>query len=332
MMSSTTRENPTKFPRQKLTTKQKESKDKQWYKDCIDAAEDMALYGDIDDHKKMQVWYDLDDDIIDINEIEQVFNPMDLEDAAFPASLKNYPLSVPKIDLLQGEELRRRFDWNVRAKNMDVESSEESAISDILMDILIDEIQNEAYNEEDAQKRISEFAKYAKFGWKAKHETTATRILQYLWREQDMQYKYNTGFRHALVGGKEIYRTDVEGNEPVFEVVDPRTFYSIRRGDSEKVEDSDVVLEIKYEPINKIVDSFYDELSSSDIDRLEDINSNQKKADSNLGYKHDYPPIYSNLDFGNGSGFVDLNDFDGRNLNRGLPFDSVGDVRVVRVR
>ncbi len=332
MINSTSTENPLSFPRQKLSTKQKNSKGKQWFKDCIDAAEDMALYGDVDDHKKMQVWYDLDDDIINVSEIEEVFNPMELEDAAFPASLKNYPLSVPKIDLLQGEELRRRFDWNVRAKNLDVESAEETSISDMMMEILIDEISNEAYNEDDAQKRIAEFGKYAKFSWKSKHETTATRILQYLWREQDLQYKFNSAFRDVLVGGSEVYRIDIEGNEPVFSKVDPRTFYSVRRGDSERVEDSDIAVQITYEPINKVIDSFYQELSSDDIDRLEDINSRAKKSNSTLGYKHDFPPIYSNLDFGDGPGFVDLNDLENRNLNRGLPFDSIGNVRVVRSR
>jgi uncharacterized protein YbcI len=332
MATSTHSQYPISFPRQKLSTSQKNSKNNQWYKECVDAAEDIALYGNLDYHNKMQVWYDLDDDIINVEEIESVFNPMDLEDAAFPASLKNYPLSVPKIDLLHGEELRRRFDWNVRAKNLDVESAEESSLSDLLMDILIDELQNEAYSEEDAQKRITEFSKYAKYGWKSKHETTATRILQYLWREQDMQFKFNNGFRHALVGGYELYDIDIYGNEPTLSTVDPRSFYSIRRGDSERIEDSDITVQITYEPINKVIDKYYEYLKDSDVDALEDISARSNQKSSNLGYKHDFPPIYSNLDFGNGSGFQDLKDINQGDFNRGLPFDSLGNVRVVRAR
>ena len=332
MINSTTNQFPISFPRQKVSTKDKFKNNKQWFKDCVDGAEDMALYGNSDDHKKMQTWYDLDDDILDVEEMEAIFNPMDLEDASFPASAKNYPLSVPKIDLLQGEELQRRFDWNVRAKNLDVESAEETTLSEMMMDMLIDELTKDAYSEEAAQKRISEFGKYAKYGWKDKHELTATRILQYLWREQDLQEKFNGGFRDALVGGKEMYRIDVESNEPILEKADPRNVYSIRRGESKKLEDSDIVVEISYEPTNKVIDKFYEDLTNDDINALEDINARSSNKNSTLGYKHDFPPIYSNLDFGDGQGFVDLNDINSGNFNRGLPFDALGNVRVVRAR
>ena len=101
------REHPIFFPRQKVATPKKT---KEWYKQCVDAAEMLAVLrvdNTTEEHRKMFVWEDLDNDIINEAEIEKVFNPMQLTDASFPASIKNYPLSVPKIDLLQGEEIKR---------------------------------------------------------------------------------------------------------------------------------------------------------------------------------------------------------------------------------
>lgn len=112
------KEYPTFFPQQKLPTSQKT---RDWYKKCLDSAEALALYryeGSTETHRKMQVWENLYNDIIDESEIERVFNPMQISEASFPASIKNYPLSVPKIDLLRGEAIKRKFDWSVDRKSV----------------------------------------------------------------------------------------------------------------------------------------------------------------------------------------------------------------------
>jgi hypothetical protein len=320
---------PNYFPAQKIPTSKKT---KQWYIDCINAAENLALSLGYEEHRKMEVWYNLYNDVIDQEEMERVFNPLGLDSSAFPATIKNYPLSVPKIDLLQGEEIKRRFDWSVRAQNLDAYSSYQSDLSDMLMEILIEELQSQNYDEQKLQQRLSSFGKYAMYEWKDKNELTATRILQYLWQKELLQYKFNKNFLDALILGKEVARIDIEGEEPVFKRVDPRTFYSIRRGNSEFIEDSDIVLEITYEPIGKVIDAFYDYLTPSEIDAIENGHRFAKGNQSPLGYKNQLPPIYSNLDFGGGEGFINLTEFNNSDYKYGLPYDYEGNVRVVRVR
>lgn len=325
---------PIRFPRQKVPYAKKIANDKEWFRQCIDSSERMALYGYQTDHKKMFVLYDMDNDIIDEQEMERVFNPMGLEESTFPASTKNYPISTPKIDLLQGEELKRRFDWTVRAKNLDTESADQTTISDMMMEILIAELQKESTDQAQFEKRLNEFAKYAKYSWKSKHELTATRILQYLWRDQALQSKFNDGFRDGLVGGRECYRIDVEGREPIVSREDPRTIYPIRLGQSNRLEDADGVVQITYEPLNRVIDAFYDELTSAQIDKLENLHSRTLDGGhSALGYKNEAPQLFSNLDFNsNGAGFASLNDFNGQGAHPGLPFDKQGNIRVVRAR
>jgi len=132
------RNTPLHFPSQKIATFKKTQ---QWYKDCLEGAEDLAILrsdGESVFHHKMQVWENLDNDIIDESEIEQVFNPMKLKEAVFPAAIKNYPLSVPKIDLLQGEEVKRKFDWKVMAKNEDAYSLRNEDLKNEIMRIVME--------------------------------------------------------------------------------------------------------------------------------------------------------------------------------------------------
>ena len=173
---------PTYFPAQKIPWSQKT---KEWYKQCIDGGTFIAIQQSIDRHKKMEVLENLDNDIIDQEEIEKIFNPMELKDATFPAAQKNYPLIIPKIDLLQGEEIKRRFDFVVRSQNLDTHHTQNKELMKMLMDILIEEIQREGATEEEIQERVADFAKYAKYEWKDMNELVATRIIPYLWKQQD---------------------------------------------------------------------------------------------------------------------------------------------------
>ena len=59
------------FPPQQKSDK---DKTKEWYKECIDAAIDLAFLHEGPSKHKMQVYEDLDNDIIDEAEIEGVFN------------------------------------------------------------------------------------------------------------------------------------------------------------------------------------------------------------------------------------------------------------------
>lgn len=318
------------FPSQKRTQKQKTE---EWIKECIDSAEYLAILRNADDKRKMNIHYLLDNDIIDEEEVERVFNPMQIQYAAFPAAIKNYPLSVPKIDLLVGEEIKRSFDWVLRSRNETAYSAAQSDLSDMLMEILIEELQNENYSEEKLEQRIQEFSKYSKYHWKDKYELTGTRILQYLWREQDLKDKFNRGFRDVLVGGQENYRVDIISGEPVVIKTDPRNVYSIRRGTSERLEDADIIVEVNYEAIGRVVDEFYDHLTPSEIDEIENGQRKSLDGQTPLGYTSKYPPIYSNLDFSpNGEGFLSLDQLTAINEAFGLPYDEEGNIRVLRVR
>ena len=321
----------TTIPPQKKSTRSKNAKDKQWYKDNIDAYEALALEYESELHRKMGVWEDLDNGIIDEKEMERVFNPMELQNANFPAATKNFPIIVPKLDLLQGEEINRTFEYYVKGVNDDTDSNEEQDLFEMFMDMLIKEIQLKGYDEEKLKSRIQKFSKYAKYTYKTAYELAATRILEYLWTEQELKSKFNEGFRDVLKLGREIYRIDDEGNEPVVVKTNVRNVFPINMGNSKKIEDAEAIIEIEYMPVSKVIDAFYDYLKPEEIDMLEQ-SIEAPQGGSVLGYKNEKPVIYSNLDFGEGPGFVDISEFGDEAGEQMLAFDGNGNVRVVRSR
>lgn len=324
------------FPSQKKSTKDKFKNDQEWFKKNIDACEAQSLYYGGEEHRKMEIYNDLDNGVLNQSEMEKAFNPLGLSLDSFPATLKNYSLTVPKVDLLQGEETRRKFDWTIRARNLDGDSSEQDELIDMFMSIVIEEIQKEGSDEQKIKERIDEFANFVKYSWKDLNERTATRILQYLWRQQDLQIKFNDGIREVFKYGKEIYRIDDEGSEPIAKLCDARDVYVIRKGKSKYIEDAEAISEITYEPINQVIDSFYDYLSETDVSELEDGSSHgsksRNKTSNILNYGEKQPSIYSNLDFGNGEGFLNITEFNNGSDGIGLPYDAEGNIRVVRAR
>jgi hypothetical protein len=204
----------------------------------------------------------------------------------------------------------------------------------MFLNIAIDEFKKETTDEKELEQKIKEYARFAKYKYKDINEITATKILTYLVRNYVVPYQFNKGFRNALVAAREIYRIDIEGNEPILKVCDPRNVFLIKKGDSERVEDAEAIIEITYESVGKIIDAFYDDISPEDLESLEKGQWRTGKGNSpgQLGYSHKLPPIFSNLDFGNGPGFTDINDFNNTNFKLGLPYDMQGNVRVVRGR
>ena len=103
------------WPLQKLPTSKK---DEHWRKKCIDAGLTLALYNSDnrmrDTKYGMRANYRLFDGILDAADIERTVNPWGLDSQTFPAEMQCYPIATSKINLLVGEESKRRFDWRLR--------------------------------------------------------------------------------------------------------------------------------------------------------------------------------------------------------------------------
>jgi hypothetical protein len=257
------------FPAQKLP---RSKKTKEWAKQCIDAAEDLAIFrydGIRQSYKNKIINYNLFNDILDTSDIEAVCNPMGIKDAAFPATMQNYPIVNPKIDLLIGEERKRRFDWQVRVNNDDSITAKEKERKKYVMQFLMQKVQQEALEEQQLQQELQELSKFMTYEYQDLRERTASHILHYLYKQLDLKDAFSRGFEDALIAGEEIYCADIIAGEPVLRRCNPLNIHTVRSGESPKIEDSDIIVEDGYMSPGQIVDTYYDWLTEKQIDELD---------------------------------------------------------------
>lgn len=328
--------NLTQFPSQKKSTAQKLANDKKWAKECIDASEGITDFNDNRirrSYYNKKVNYDLYNDILDQNDIQQVTNPMGLRDTSFPAKMQNYPIANPKIDLLIGEEFKRRFDWRVRSVNSDAISQKESEKKDQLMLLMKEHLTQDAFNEEEAKKELQKLNKYLNYDYQDIRELNATRLLTYLYKDQELKTKFNAGFLDGLISAEEIYCCDIISGEPIMRKVNPLNLYTLRSGDSHFIEDSDIIIEFSYESIGRVIDMFYDELTPKEVDDLESGHSLKSETNSPLNHRSanaifDLSTLAQER---NGQdGLVEVNSNADQSYTGGT-YDTEGNVKVTRV-
>src|SRR5665647_389488 len=319
------------FPQQKVDTSKK---DDQFYKRCIDACETMLYYrSGLSRTKQIEIESNINvyKGVSIPDDLEKMFNPMDLEGMTFPSETRNYPICAPKIDLLVGEEYMRRDSWMIRSMNESAVSSKQDQQEEMLQSLIQEQVKKEGYSEEQAQKEIQKLGKYLKYNWKDSNELTASRLLNYIYKEQNLKKKFNDGMIDHLVTSREIYRVDEINNDVIIEKCDPRQIHTLGYTNDFKVEDSDIIIQIHYQPVGKIIDEFYDYLSDDDIKYLE--GGIAVKSDQGvLNYNYVNPRLYFPVNLSDDD--PRLLEVDNEMSNYGYvgPFDDKGNLRVVRTR
>jgi hypothetical protein len=256
-----------------LQKKKFTGKNKQWREDCIDAIEHIAMERDEKIRESIhnkQINYDLYNGMVNPSDMEASFNPMGIQDAKFPSQPRNYQSAIiPKFNLLIGEERKRRFNWFLKASNYDSISFKEDIKRKKVLELITQSLLQEAYDPEDVQNRLGEISQYTDYSLKDLRELVGTRTLKYLWNKLDLKEVFNQGYKDVLIAGEEIYCTEIIAGEPILRKCDPLSVYTIGGGDSHRIEDADIVLEVRYLSVGQIIDKYYEHLSNTDMDILE---------------------------------------------------------------
>lgn len=319
------------FPAQKKSIREK---GESWAKDCVESGVELVNYtqnyGLRASFYEKQTNYDLASNLLDPQDMERVVNPWKIRGADFPVEVRNYPLSKPKIDLLVGEELKRRFDYRIIVKNDDAVSDKERLIKDKYMEVISNQIMAKDYDEQKAQTELQALNKWRLYEAQDMRERMSTQILSVLWRTERLQYQFNRGFEDALIAGEEIYSVQIIGGEPRVTKENPLNIMALRSGDSIFIEDSDIIIKDGYRGIGQVIDDYFDYLEPKDIDKIESGNK-LNKAVSMINYplnsKIPIPQNYMLEAFG-----TTIVVPDARMLNAfGGAYDTKGNVRVTQV-
>ncbi|MFO0468702.1 MAG: hypothetical protein ACK5ZX_05295, partial [Bacteroidota bacterium] len=327
------------FPKQKLTYG---SKTKKWGEECVEGGIQLTMTSDSrirQTYYNKKKNYDLYNDIIDLKDVESVCSPFGFDMTSFPATMQNYPLCNPKIKLLLGEELKRRFEWKIVCTNPNIISKKEEEMMKEVQELLTSEIQKEMeegkLNEVELTAKLSSIQNYYKYDYQDALSKMASSLLNYYWQEQDLKFKLNKGFEDALIAGEEYYRIDVVSGQPKVTKCNPLNLFVYGNGTNQFIDEADMILEVGYHSFGQVVDEFHEELTQKQIEELE---TNIKKTfgggasySSNRGgvnYKNFFPTLRA--DFFSESP-IDIPIYDNLSTTIFHPFDANGNILVQRL-
>lgn len=265
------------LPRQRLPYSKK---DKQWRENNVNYGDRHSFYNNERVRKSLQnkiINLNLYNGVVDIRDLTNVVNPNQIDASFVPDNLPHHPIMVPKIDLLVGEEIKRRFDWSCIVTNPDAISMKEEDKKKFLFEKL-SEMYSGNYTDKELEQKLKDLEKYMKYNWQDLREKMANQILKHYTQEQRFDKTFSEGFKDALIFGEEIYQCDIVNDEPVMFKLNSLKVHSVKSGNSDRIEDSSIIIIQDHWSPNKIIDVYHDELKPEDIDYIMEYSTTSSKG------------------------------------------------------
>lgn len=324
------------FPRQKLPSSKK---GKDWRKAHLDWADKNSYLFNNTVRRSLRgkkINYDLFNGILHEEDMKKTLNPMNKRVGLIPRDIQHYSIINNPLNVLIGEESRRKHDYIVKVCNDDAVSSIERQKVQEAQQRITEIITNESLTEEQAKSELENIQQFFNYKWQDLREKRANWLLKHYIKESFFDVKMNEGFKDVLIASEEMYQFDIRSGEPVMDKLNPRKVYTLRSGYSSKIEDSDIIILDDYWSPSKIIDVYYNDLKDKDVEYIEDIsNANLIQTDEmgNIDERNAflYSPLITDDNLENS---VDTFVWMGNNF-AGLPnssyVDNMGNIRVLRV-
>ncbi len=328
------------FPRQALPFSRKTKK---WRKQCLDFFDSKSfthysLCRKSVLHKKIN--YDLLLGKLHMNDLQLILNPDDIKADYIPNKIQHYSILLPKLNVLQGEESKRVFDYRVIVTNPTAISEIEENKKKELNQRLQEWITDNSMSDEEASQELDRINDYFTYNWQDAREQRGNLILNHYVKQYDMKVMFNEGFRDAMTVGEEIYQCSIEGGEPVVRRLNPLKVRILKSGYSNRIEDADIIILEDYWSPGRIIDTFHDVLKKKDIDYIENLKTgiDEGKTDemSNVDPRYTMIPtnfLDENIEVNNAEVsqegfFSSITDGYTESL---MPYDMAGNIKVLRV-
>lgn len=258
------------FPSQKRLFKGKGEK---WKKEHLDWAEELIFNDEsgirLSMNRKLRNFNSYLGKI-SIKDYSKELNPNGLKNLYLPDDIQHYPVAVPYLNVLIGEEFDRRFEWQAIVTNPNAISRIEEDKRDLLKNKISELITNNEISEEEAEEQLKNFLYYLKFEYQDVREKRCNLLLKHFIKELDLKMKFNTGFKYVTLIAEEGYIAEVVNGNPVIEVLDPKNTFVLRSGSSNRYEDADVIVVYDYWSPGQVQDRFYKYLSEKDTKWLDE--------------------------------------------------------------
>lgn len=259
------------LPREKLAFKKK---DREWRKKHLDWADNYTFrYGSVvrKSYEKKLINYNLINGKLNMEDVEIILNPNNIDAGFIPDEIQHYPIINPKLNVIRGEESKRRFDYRVIVTNPEAISEIEVNRKVLLMNSLEEWATADSMNEEEQERDLEKIYTYYKYSWQDMREVRANALIKHYFKELSFSKKFNEGIMDLMVAGEEAFMCDVVGGEPTMEKINTLKMEVIQSGYSTNFEDADKIILWDYWSPAKIIDTYYDVLTQEDQDTIENM-------------------------------------------------------------
>lgn len=329
--------NVVQFPAQQLPQSRK---GKKWRKQCVDFADSKLhfnynLIRQSTVHQRIN--YDLVNGKLHMQDLQLICNPDGLKADFIPTKIQHYPIMNSKLNVLKGEEIRRPFNYKVVVTNPNALSEIEENKKKELFQRLQQIVEDTSISEDEAKEKVQKLGKYMTYEWQDFKEVLGNCVLNHYSKEQGFSEIFNSGFMDGMIIGEEIYQCDIIGGDPVIEKLNPLKVRIFKSGYSNKIEDADMIVLEDYWSPGKVIDRYYDVLSTKDIQYLESYphHFSQGATDEMDNWDERYGFVNYNMIsdvIADSTLFFDpFGEYSETASNDLLPFDLNGNVRVIRV-
>ena len=278
----------------------------------------------------MEVNYDLMHGKLHMDELKMLVNPFGIDASFIPDDIQHYPIMNSKIEVLKGEESKRLFDYRAIVTNPNAISEMEDEKNKLVNAKLQQLLMDSSMSEEDYMKELEKLDYYFQYEYQDKREVRANLVLNHYTKELELNQMFNKGFDDVTTVAEEIYQCDIVGGEPYVEKLDPRDVTIISDGTSSRIEDAPRIVIEQYWSREKIIDTYWDQLTNKDRETLEEYWN--RGDDDNWSTYNNITPMYNVLPpdgWTAGESVIDL--FDETGTFNKSPYDVNGNLRVVRV-
>lgn len=226
------------------------------------------------DRSKKIINYDLANGIVDTNDIVKICDPMGTGTLSFDDQFMHHDMISPIIHELLGEEAIKPDNTLVYSESAtDLNRKTEgikTKIVEILKQQLMAEIDPSTIDPNNPPPTPEQILKAERYNPSDIIESKANKMLKVLKKKINTKLLLNQGFKDALIAGEEIYWVGISNGEPTARRVNPLNVTVILDDSDTFIDDAIAVIEERLLTIPSILDEFGDELSKSDLEKLDE--------------------------------------------------------------
>jgi hypothetical protein len=302
------------FPRQTVSVTEKEKPE--WIKKNMDFFDYQSAIQEIDKIDDMKILRFLNGEI-DSNRFRYVSDPLALgkdkdEEYGTTMEITHFPIVARPINTIVGECIKRPLNFYAKSESSAASNEYFRIKTELLIEsannLIMARIQEIAKREgidlntdEGAQfldaKTPRQVQEYMDKSYVDVAEQVANRILKNLYKREALDLEFVDGFKYGVSIGKEFYHTYVKGGKTCIRNISQDDVFFHKSVGTKWVSEGQYAGIVSYLTPSSLLDLFYDDLTSADIQYIQDLStgitssSTNKKPTGEISYSTD---VYAN--------------------------------------